>query len=248
MNGAIAEVSKADFVWSEEYSGGSRIVHAEYANGAWDPKQVIYADNRLHILPAIATSPRGIRLAVWTTFDLARFRLMYSTLESDGDNPGWSRPRVLSERLTTNLAPFLIHDRANAFRLFWSGNDGADDDIYQSRLEAGGWSPAFRIHAGNAVPDILPRAGLDEHGNVWVLWDRLAENRIAQELEYFPLESGTPPGPRVTMDTIIEWQRRGETAYRLAPPTSFRSKSRAMMYIAEDPYTPARLFDGNLLQ
>ena len=245
---ARAEVSMAEFCWSEEFEGGSRIVHSTYRAGAWGGKRTVHSDGDLNILPSIAAAPNGDLVVVWTAFDRNRFSLKYSLGYGTGPELNWSAARVLTDKLSTNLAPLVIHDRSSTFWVFWTANDGDDDDVYQSRLGAGGWSPPVRVHAQNKTPDILPLAGLSESGAMWLRWDRLQGNLIGRESTVFVISPDDAVTPNFGEEQIEELRQRQLAVLRLDPPPAFRSRSRASMYLAEDPLLPARLFDGNLLQ
>jgi len=138
----------ADFVWSEMFSGGSRILHSRYFSGNWSRPEIVYEDSGLHILPSIAVLGADDRLVVWSKVDAKGISLRYSRFsknQSTGQS-GWSQDSVLSSSKTVNLAAVLLANEGG-YQAYWSAHEGNDDDIFSARLLPGGWTAPVQIHA-----------------------------------------------------------------------------------------------------
>ncbi len=238
--------SQAAFVWAEDDSKGSRIFLSHHVDGQWQAKQTIIDNQQLNILPAVGIDKNNNQLVVWSTVTRKGSSLYYRQLS----NGKWNEPGILTNKLSTNLAPVIVYDLDTRPWVFWAGNDGADDDIYFSQLTQTGWSEPYRVNTGNKIPDILPEAGLDDFGNVWVTWKRLNGNQYDDEFEVFDLVKHKPGAASNLFDveTIRRYQARVELEYPLEPPVIFNARSRATMYFPDEQNSPTKLFDGNLIQ
>jgi hypothetical protein len=69
------------------------------------------------------------------------------------------------------LAGAVLSD--DSWLLLWAGFDGSDDEIWWSRRVDERWSRPRRLHADNAVPDILPTVVETEDGALaaWSFYD-----------------------------------------------------------------------------
>ena len=236
----------AQFIWAEDDSNGSRILLSQHKNGVWQPAEKIVDDNKLNILPTIGSDQKGHKLAVWSMVDGSNSVLKYSIKHGTR----WSTPRVLADEMSTNLAPTVVFDSNDVCWVFWSANNNDDDDIYVSKFAAGVWSQAKMVNADNDVPDILPEAGLDDNGNIWVSWQQLQENEYVEVTKSYERLSRKVMSSRnaVSMKQIKQMKLHSEARNPLKPPSFFKGRSRATMHFPNDHSRPLRSVIGNLNQ
>ncbi len=237
---------EAEFIWAEDDNKGSRILLSQHENGSWQPAEKIVDDNKLNILPTIGSDSKGQRLAVWSVVDGASSLLKYSIKHGNQ----WSEPQILSNSMSTNLAPVVVFDSNDIGWVFWSANNGADDDIYVSKLAGGIWSSAEIVNEENDTPDILPEAGLDDNGNIWVSWQQLQENEYIEVTKSYQRYSRRQMLPQnaVTMQQIKQMRQRSNSTNSFEPPNFFKGRSRATMYFPNDRNRSSKPVKGNLIQ
>jgi len=175
---SLALAADAEYIWAENDYPGSTLYMSTYQNGAWGDREVIFSDEHLNILPSLGSDSQGNHLAVWVTLmPQGSSVLRYSWQQNDG----WTEPEILWDGFKENLAPVVLFDAADTAWVFWSANDGDDDDIYQASFVDGNWNPPRQVNRENDVPDILPSAILDQNGNVVVHWQQLQPDATYQE-------------------------------------------------------------------
>ena len=236
----------AEFIWAEDDQSGSRIFLSEHKNGSWQPAEKIIEDSNLNILPTIGSDTKGQRLAVWSMVDGTNSVLKYSKKRGNR----WTEPRVLSDEFKTNLAPVIVFDNNNICWVFWSANDGADDDIYVSKLVRGVWSRPEMVNEGNNTPDILPEAGQDENGNIWVSWQQLQQQGYVDLSRSYSTASLTRmlASQTFNLQSIKQLKLRSNLENTIQPPDGFKGRSRAMMYFPNDKERPSKSVQGKFQQ
>ncbi len=169
----------AEYIWAENDFSGSTLYMSSYRNGSWGKKELIFSDDNLNILPALGSDSRGNHLAVWVTLKAdGRSVLKYSWQEDNG----WTAPSILWDEFKDNLAPVILFDAVDTPWVIWSANNGDDDDIYAVSSTNERWSFPVKLHADNAVPDILPRARLDSSGEIIVSWQQLGKDDLYRQM------------------------------------------------------------------
>ena len=242
---AVAQT--AEFVWSEDSLNGSKILLSEYENGQWQPAENVVEDSNWNILPTLGSSSKNQKLAVWTMLEGDKSSLKYSIKKAGK----WTAPRLLTDVLQTNLAPVVVFDNRDVCWVFWSANNGDDDDdIYMSRFSKGNWSAPEQVNAPNDVPDILPEAGLDEAGNVWVSWQSLSDEGYVDVTRSFEQSSqrGLSPAQAMNMSKIKQLKSRSNSTHGMQPPESFNSLGRASFHFPGDKQRPSKTVQGNRQQ
>lgn len=237
----------ADFVWSETFSNGSRILHSRYSTGVWSSPETVYEDTGLHILPSIAVLGADDRLVAWSKVSAKGVTLRYSRYAKDRNTNqiGWSEDRALPGKKTVNLATVLLANEGS-YQAYWSAHAGNDDDILSARLLPGGWTEPVQIHDNNADVDTLPLAGFDPDGRVWVSWESIGSQAVEDRvLLYETKRSSGKPASSTTLD-LEQLEKESLNLIDIEPPVFFKSKSRAVMYVQGDSTHPIRLFPGNL--
>ncbi len=68
------------------------------------------------------------------------------------------------------LAGAVLDD--GSWLLVWSAYDGSDDEIVWAQRTGGGWLPARRLAADNAVPDVVPAVAATAGGGAIAAWSR----------------------------------------------------------------------------
>jgi hypothetical protein len=166
----ICRAIDADLIWSENLEKSSRILISRYRNDQWSNPDEIEESKKYSILPALGSDGKGNRLAVWVEIQNdGRSLLKYRFSKKDD----WKESEYIQTVNEVNLAPVVVFDISGSPFVFWSSNNGADDDIYMSRWNENYWAEPKVIHEQNDVPDILPTAGLGEDGKIWVCWKYL---------------------------------------------------------------------------
>ena len=236
----------AEFIWAEEDSSGSRILLSQHKNGSWQPAEKIIEDSKLNILPVIGSDTKGQRLVVWSTVEGADSVLKYSAKRGNR----WSAPQTIPSQMTTNLAPVIIFDENDICWVFWSANDGDDDDIYVSKLAQGIWSKPEMVHKDNDTPDILPEAGQDDNGNIWVSWQQLREQGYVEVSTSFDSRGGRKLATNnsILAEEIKKLKVSSDIEQLIKPPSFHRSLGRASMYYPNNKNRPSRSVKGNLTQ
>jgi len=74
----------------------------------------------------------------------------------------------------------------------WSAFDGEDDEILWSLRSGGSWSPAARIAADNAVPDITPAVAFED-GQPLAVWSRFDGTSYSVVLSRFEAGAWSEP-------------------------------------------------------
>ncbi|MBX2868999.1 MAG: hypothetical protein KTR18_10000 [Acidiferrobacterales bacterium] len=241
----------ADFVWSEEYSGGSRILYSRFDGKVWSTAQTVYEDDGLNILPAIAAISEVDMMVIWSVVNPRGITLKYSrTLPSqEKSNLIWSPGSVLTEKRIVNLAPVVL-PVDGSYRAYWSSHEGGDDDVFSSTLNQEGWTEPKMIHAENESADVLPIAGFNRSQGTWLTWESIGQTEVDYPILQFDTRFGAEGernDPLTTAEIEILEQESLER-FDLDPPVFFRSKSRATMYIRNPTTHPVRLFPGNLVE
>jgi len=78
---------------------------------------------------------------------------------------GWSESLVVSPRAPgSQIAPAAAVLADGSWLLIWSAYDGEDTDIHWSIRRNGEWTRPARLHADNAVPDIVPALTVSGEG------------------------------------------------------------------------------------
>lgn len=167
-----SSVHSAELIWSETSNTGSTIYKSEYKNATLVQKIVVVQNGNLNILPAISTAKNGSTMIVWSRITDEGSVLDYIYTPEKGQKV----TGTFKTQLATNLAPVIIHDTNNIPWLFWSANNGKDDNIFFSRFIANTWENATQVNSENNVPDILPVAGTTADGLIWVSWQQLNNN------------------------------------------------------------------------
>lgn len=240
----IASAQQAGFIWSEEHDRGSRIILSMFQDGAWQPGRSIVDDDNWNMLPTLGADSNNRNLAVWSVVEDQRSVLKFST-ESDGQ---WQPAQVLTTQMSTNLAPVFVFDNSDTGWLFWSANSDDDDDIYMSQYTSGTWSSPVRVHEENNRPDILPEAGMDDSGNVWVSWQTLTDEGYIVRTRSFSAGSRKMMDVRnsISKQQLEQLKSRSAIQHTVSPPPYFKSLGRASFYFPDDRIRPTRTVKGNL--
>ncbi len=218
-----ALANEVEFIWAEDHPDGSKIYTSEYREGEWQEKTLIAEDENLNILPALGSDSKTNRLAVWVTITPNGNSVLKFSFKREGD---WQHSRILTNLFKTNLAPVIIFDSQDSAWVFWSANDGNDDDIYMSHIANNRWIQPVEINSDNDVPDILPKAGLDESDNIWVSWQQLQDDMTYREVSK-KLVDGNWTGAQKHQIKIQEDKSEFE---HLTPPPFFQGRSRATFH------------------
>jgi len=190
----------AELIWSETSDEGSTIYRSKYRNASLVKRITVMHDGNLNILPAISTSKNGSTIIVWSRLTSKGSVLDYILTPAEGRE---TRGTFKTD-MATNLAPVIIHDNNNIPWLFWSANNGRDDNIFFSRFISKKWQEPIQINTKNSVPDILPEAGVTKDGTVWVSWQQLSNNSYIELTKTFKnLASSKNNGYQDTKETII---------------------------------------------
>ena len=237
---------QAQFVWSEDGANGSRLLISEYNNGNWKPGEVIVEDSHWNLLPALGADSKNDKMVVYSTIESNGSVLKYAMKR--GQN--WESPQVLSNTMKTNLAPVVVFDDSDVSWVFWAANNGDDDDIYVSRFINGAWSEPQMVNEDNNVPDILPEAGQDEAGNIWVSWQSLTDNGYETRTKSFAKRSSLKMSAAqgMSLQQIQQSKSRSDLTHQMAPPKEFKSRGRASFYFPDDKQRPSKAVKGNLIQ
>lgn len=237
---------QAEFIWSEEDQIGSRILLSTYQNGVWSAGESIVEDQSWNILPTLGTNSKNNKLAVWSTIGQGERSILKYSMNTGG---GWQDPQVLTDKLLTNLAPVIVFDDEDVGWVLWSANDGDDDDIYMSRFISGRWTEPQRVNEDNDVPDILPEAGMDNAGNIWVSWQTLADDTYVEVSKTFAKTSHLKMHSSNSMSEqqIEQIRLRSNLQHQLQPPAFYKSMGRASFHFPNDRYLPARAVESSLL-
>lgn len=169
----------AEFIWAETDAVGSSLYISRYQDGVWGEKEVIVSNANFNFLPALGADSLGNHLAVWVIIKSAGKSLLEYSFKRQGS---WSAPKVVNHSFAENLAPVILFDTFNAPWIFWSANNGGNDDVYMTSYSGGVWKQPVKVNEDNDVPDILPKAWLDESGDIVVSWEQLQPDMTYQEV------------------------------------------------------------------
>lgn len=190
----------AELIWSETNNEGSTIYRSKYRNASLVKKITVVHDSNLNILPAISNSPNGSTMIVWSRITPKGSVLDYISTPAKGRE----LRGTFNTKLATNLAPVIVHDNYNTPWLFWSANNGEDDNIFFSRFISQKWKEPIQINTKNSVPDILPEAGMTQDGTIWVSWQQLSNDSYIELTKTFKnIDSSENNGYQHTKETII---------------------------------------------
>jgi lysophospholipase L1-like esterase len=110
--------------------------------------------------------------------------------------------------------------------VFWTGQELGRDEIFFSRFDGTGWSPAARLNATSAVPHLFLDAAADPEGRPWLVWsaydgedyeitwsrwngsawseeEKLTDNRDADAFPSLVFIRGVVP--------VVVWSRSGQS-------------------------------------
>ncbi len=242
---SFVSAQDAEFIWAEDDYSGSQIYLSQHKNGVWQPAQKIIDDHNLNILPTLGGNSKNQRLAVWSTVDnKAKSVLKFSI--RNGNH--WTVPQILTDQMPTNLAPVAVFDANDIGWVFWSANNGEDDDIYVSKYEQGIWSNPEMVNDENNTPDILPEAGLDNNGNIWVSWQQLQDNGYVDITRSYETKSQSKmlTSNAITMQSVTQIKSRSNLDNNIQPPKMFKGRSRATMYFPTNKTRPSKPVKGYL--
>lgn len=240
----IAYGQEAEFIWSEEDQYGTQILMSTYRDGVWQPGEKIIDDTNLNILPTMGMNSKKQKLAVWSAVSETGSILKYSVKSGDS----WQASQILTNQMSTNLAPVVVFDNNDICWVFWSANNNNDDDIYMSRLTTGTWSLPVRVNDDNDDPDILPEAGMDDSGNVWVSWQTLTGDGYVNVSKSFSANDKKIMriSNSISIQQIEQLKSKSNSDHSMQPPAFFKSLSRASFYFPGDNKRPSRTVKGNL--
>ncbi len=223
----------AEYIWAENDFPGSTLYISTYQNGAWGEKEPIFSDENLNILPALGSDSKGNYLAVWVTLmPGGRSILKYSWQEGNG----WTEPDILWNGFKENLAPVVLFDAADTPWVFWSANDGGDDDIYMSFYTGNSWSTPRQVNKDNDVPDILPLTTLDENGDVVVVWRQMQSDAAYKEMSKV-LTDVSQTSPLVKNKKFIKSRTASDVTPESIPNPPFEGNSRSTIHYPGDFFT-----------
>lgn len=77
---------------------------------------------------------------------------------------------VNSSFFSESSSPQIVVDHQNHPWVFWAGRKKGRDQIFYSSFDGRDWSEPEIIHRKSPSPHILPHAGVDSGGNIWVVW------------------------------------------------------------------------------
>lgn len=239
----LTSAQEAEFIWAEDDRNGSQIYLSQHINGSWQSAEKIVDDTNLNILPTIGSGSKGQRIAVWSMVDQAQSVLKYSIKLGTA----WSTPRILSNQMSTNLAPVVVFDHTDVCWVFWSANNGGDDDILVSKFINGQWTQPEQVNDENETPDILPETGLDDVGNVWVSWQNLENNSYIDRSKSFASKTRRKMTAQnsISMQDIKQIQSRSDSSNTIGPPKSFKARSRATLHYPKAKNKKSKLVKGN---
>lgn len=190
----------AELIWSETSDEGSTIYRSKYRNTSLVKKITVVHDSNLNILPAISTSKNGSTMIVWSRITSKGSVLDYILTPVKGRETRGT----FETPMATNLAPVIVHDNDHIPWLFWSANNGEDDNIFFSRFISKKWQKPIQINAKNSVPDILPEAGVTKDGTIWVSWQQMSNDSYIELTKTFDsLASSKNNEYQHTKETII---------------------------------------------
>ena len=214
----------AEIIWSENIGSKSKIFLNRYHRGVWDAPDLIVESDKLSLLPSVGSDGEGNQVALWVEIQNdGKSKLKYSFLK----NKGWNHPLFIPEQQNENLAPVVVYDSFKHPIIFWSSNDGEnDDDIFMTRWSSKGWETPRIIHEENNVPDILPEAGMDEANRIWVCWKKINEEKVYIESCRIIFPNGETK--EIKKEKID--RRLDNDIKKIEPPTFKFGKSRATVH------------------
>jgi hypothetical protein len=222
----LSRAIDADLIWAENLKNSSKILISRYKNDQWTNPEEIEESEKFSILPALGSDGRGTYLAIWVEIQSdGRSFLKYCFSKNDT----WSDPEYIQVINNVNLAPVIVFDRFGRPFVFWSSNNGDDDDIYMSRWNKNHWEAPKIIHEENDVPDILPEAGLDEDGKMWVCWQHLdVDEKYVERCSII-----TPSGKSIKSQKQKLNQKAKENLNKITKPSFSLGKGRATVYFPQ---------------
>ena len=156
----------ADLVWIEHDQQFSILLHSRFKNNRWMPaERILRSDAKLNT-PSIVRGNKNELWVFWSVLHGNKSDLYFSRKYAGK----WSKATLIPTNMSFNGGSTVALDAQNNPWLFWVGNNGGDDDIYCSVWQTDGWKPPERVHKKNKTPDILPLAGIDRKGRIWVVW------------------------------------------------------------------------------
>lgn len=175
----------ADFVWVSRAQSTSALLHSRQIDGKWSPDETLISrSSKLITTPSIARTRAGDLWVFWSELHGNESKLYYRK-QIHGK---WSEPEFIETGMEFNGGSAVVLDENDAPWVFWVGNDGQDDDVYCTTRENGKWRKPERINNDNDTPDILPFAGRDENGTIWVVWS--GYNGSGYQYYFAQLEGG----------------------------------------------------------
>ncbi len=185
-NGAVSSETralqkKAEMAWVKENVTRFDIGYCFYDGQNWSDGIILTTGNPVNFTPSIAKKKNGNTWLIWSSDTGEQYHLYHTIISSDNSVEG---PFLIETGMTSNATPVIIIDSADTAWIVWSGNNGADDDIYYSSHDGFRWAQPKRLHQKNEVPDVFPQLNVEKTGTVRVDWTTVDSSGITKSSKY----------------------------------------------------------------
>ena len=144
------------------------------ADGTWGTAALIETDNSGSTsYPEVAVDASGNAVAVWQQSDGTRNNIWANRYDAGTDSWG-SAALIETDNSGSASYPEVAVDASGNAVAVWQQSDGARDNIWVNRYDAGtdSWDTAALIETDNSGPAYEPQVAVDASGNAVAVWQQ----------------------------------------------------------------------------
>ncbi len=154
--------------WVEETGEKSEIYYGRINNQCLSlVSRTLIASSETILSPSLYFDLNNNPWLAWLDYSRGECTLKVTKINDDLSQQSW---RINYSSITEASSPKIIVDNLNQVWIFWTGKKGQGDDIFCLTYNGLSWSNPTNLTSENPFPDILPQAGIDGNGRLWLVW------------------------------------------------------------------------------
>jgi lysophospholipase L1-like esterase len=151
-------------IWSEEDLQASALFFGRVRESGLPERNLVPTPRGTAFSPDFDFSPSNSAWIAWVQYFESAFRVL---VREAGTGKTWT---VSPPRLVSASGVRVIAGGPEGPWVFWTGRELGRDEIFFSRFDGAGWSPAARFNATSAIPRLFLDAAPDPAGRPWLVW------------------------------------------------------------------------------
>jgi len=177
---ALSPAGEATAVWAAS-NGTNHVIEAASAQpgSGFSTPLPLSAPGQNAFEPAVATSPSGAQIAVWTRYDGANY-----IIEAAGGTGGsFTSPLALSEPGEEAVRPQVSESRSGSAAIVWQRSNGSNEIVQAVVGSPGNFSAPASLSA-TGQDSLFPMVAVDGEGDAAVVWRAEGESKVIQAAGY----------------------------------------------------------------